>query len=106
MQKQKLEGTQEQSKTTVNASENAFSSLSCKRESSYVIMTGRYTNGPDSISFLVVTLALEDSNGIIVATGSGNIQNLSPYQTKIFTAIAYYEGPYENCFAEVDNFYE
>ena len=85
-------------------STEGFSGVYCKQSSSgsYVVMTGRFTNGPDHYSSIYFTLGILDNNDRIVATGIGSVSNVSPYQTKMFEASAQWSGNFKECIIEVD----
>jgi len=86
------------------STQEGFSGTQCARdqtESSIVHMTGKYTNGPDGYSSIVLTLGLLDANGNVVATGAGFVSDIGPYQTKIFDAEAVYSGDFVKCDIQV-----
>ena len=91
------------SKETI--AEEGFSGLYCKQDGNWVEMTGRYTNGPNSYSTIYFTLGILDYNDRIVATGSGSVSNIGPYQTKMFETTAEWSGGFKDCIIEVDTAY-
>ena len=91
------------SKETI--AEEGFSGLYCKQDGNWVEMTGRYTNGPNSYSTIYFTLGILDYNDRIVATGSGSVSNIGPYQTKMFETTAEWSGGFKDCIIEVETAY-
>ena len=84
--------------------QEGFSGTQCARDqtiTSIVHMTGKYTNGPTSYSSILLTLGLSDASGNVVATGTGFVSDLGPYQTKIFDAEAVYSGDFVKCDIQV-----
>jgi hypothetical protein len=87
-------------------STEGFSGLYCTQdEYDYVTMTGQFTNGPDPFSSIYFTLGILDNNDRIVATGIGSVNDIGPYQTKMFDARASWGGNYKECIIEVDTAY-
>ena len=85
--------------------DEGFSGLYCKQDRNWIEMTGRYTNGPDSYSSIYFTLGILDHSDRIVATGTGLVSNIGPYQTKIFDASAKWSGDFKECIIEVKTAY-
>ncbi|MGI0022096.1 MAG: hypothetical protein ACRD9Q_04460 [Nitrososphaeraceae archaeon] len=81
-----------------------FSNTVCKQdEYGYVVMTGKFTNGPTAYSSIYFKLGVIARNGDVVATGIGVISNVAPYQTKLFDAQASYDGDFASCEIEVSD---
>lgn len=90
--------------TTITSS--GFSNTVCKQdEYGYVVMTGKFTNGPTAYSSIYFKLGVIARNGDVVATGIGSISNVGAYQTRIFDASAQYDGNFASCEIEVSNAY-
>jgi len=87
------------------SSTQGFSGLYCKQDGNWIDMTGRYTNGPDSYSTIYFTLGILDHNDRIVATGTGLVSNIGPYQTKMFEASAEWSGNFKECIIEINTAY-
>jgi|SaaInlStandDraft_2_1057019.scaffolds.fasta_scaffold101766_1 hypothetical protein len=80
-----------------------FGGLYCTQdEYGYVTMTGQFTNGDMYYSSIYFTLGITDHQDRIVATGTGTVNNISPYQTKIFDASASWDGNYKECIIEIN----
>ena len=82
--------------------DEGFSGLFCKQDETFVEITGRYTNGPNPYSSIYFKLGVLDNQDRIVATGLGNISDVAPYQTKMFSALAEWSGDFKECIVEVD----
>jgi hypothetical protein len=98
------EKTQNTSPSTSDSSQKSgFSDTMCTMNEygNVVHMTGHYTNGPNSYSFLSLTLGVIDSSGKVVATGVANLDDVKPYQTRLFDAEAVYSGAFSKCEIEV-----
>jgi len=81
-----------------------FSSTRCELGYQYVKMTGRYTNGNGAYSVLSLKMAVLDTNGDVLATGSGLLTNVEPRTTKYFDALAVYSGEeFDSCVVEVNS---
>ena len=79
-----------------------FSDLVCNQQYGFVKMTGRYTNDANSYQMISLTLGVIDRDGKVVATGLGIIQDIEPFETKLFDASAFYDGDYKNCEIQVE----
>ena len=67
-------------------------------------MTGRYTNGNGAYSVLSLKMAVLDTNGDVLSTGSGLLTNVEPRTTKYFDALAVYSGEeFDSCVVEVNS---
>ena len=83
-----------------------FSNTACKKDEisdRIVHMTGKFTNGPVTHSYVFLKMAVIDSAGNVVATGDGMIQDIEPYQTRIFDVGAFYSGNFVRCEIEVSS---
>ena len=86
---------------TATSYEEGFSGLYCKQDGNWVQMTGKYTNGPNAYSSIFFKFGVLDSQDRVVATGLTNINNVSPYQTKMFEANTDWSGDFKECIIEV-----
>jgi hypothetical protein len=83
--------------------DEGFSGLYCKQERGLVVMTGKYTNGPNYYSSIWLTLGVLDNQDRIVDTALGIISDIGPYQTKMFKAQAEWSGDFKECIIELDS---
>jgi len=69
----------------------------------FVEMTGSYTN-MDSIPYSQISLKLGiiDQNGNVAAVGDGVIQNINSHETKVFDALASYNGTFQSCTIQIE----
>ena len=81
-----------------------FSSTRCELGYQYVKMTGRYTNGDEAYSVVSLKMAVLDTEGEVLATGSGLLTNVEARTTKYFDALAVYSGEeFDSCSVEVSS---
>src|SRR5579885_777544 len=98
--------TVQQSSPSQQNDKPSFSGTVCKRDEvspTIIHYTGKFTNGAVSYDFVYLQLGIIDSNGNVVATGNDMIDNIGPYQTKIFDATAIYSGDFAKCEIEIGN---
>lgn len=80
-----------------------FSGLVCKKGyGGYVELHGKYTNGPESYSFITISFAIIGNNEEVLDRGSAIISNIGPHETKSFTAFSTYSGDFKRCDVQID----
>lgn len=80
-----------------------FSNTQCNQGAKHVEMIGKYTNGNTAYQVVALRMVLLDTEGEILATGSGTISNIGPHETRYFNVITRYDADYVSCHIQVES---
>jgi hypothetical protein len=80
-----------------------FSNTQCNQGAKHVEMIGKYTNGNIAYQIVALRTVLLDTEGEILATGSGTISNIGPHETKYFNVIVRHDSDYASCHIQVES---
>ena len=80
-----------------------FTNVTCTEGIGHVLLIGQFNNNGTFYKVIFLKMFIHDRNGQVLATGSGNISDIKPHQTKIFHAITRFSGDFSSCIVQVDN---
>lgn len=83
--------------------QEGFSNTQCKKGERFVEMVGKYTNGDKPYGIVSLRMILLDSNGEILASGSGTISNIGAHESRYFNVITRYHMEFASCEIQVEN---
>ena len=84
-----------------------FSKTTCYRDSmGWVVMVGKYTNGSIPYESIYFDLIVLDSNGTVLAMGSGHVNDIGAFETKAFETEANFKEPFDHCEIQISNAFD
>jgi hypothetical protein len=88
---------------TITPPMQSFSNFTCTAGIGSVLLIGQFTNGDTPYKVIFLKMLVLDKNGHVIATGSGNIPNITPHETTTFNAITRFSGDFSSCTVQVDS---
>jgi hypothetical protein len=83
--------------------QEGFSNTQCKKGERHIEMVGKYTNGDKPYEIVSLRMTVLDSNGEILASGSGTISNIGAHESKYFNVIARHSTEFASCEIQVES---